>query len=216
MNTYRNIILLAVLLCTSVVLLAFNKHPKHSIAKVKAIAFNVKLNVAPEVTLPEGFADSVKKAEHILSSILSSQEFKDALCSRSFPDSSFTTLKLDCFERIYDENGKVSGKGVYENMTRNPNIQIEWVIKNDAKKAIGVSFFCVNKITSYDHWIKNNQYLTLRMVKHWAHEYTHICGYRHDGKVKEQFKWTRKEDPSYVMQDIVADIMLNWGKKGLL
>lgn len=219
MNTYRNIILLAMLLNASVVLPAFNKQP--DIHKVKDITFNIKLTVSPDATLPKGFADSLSKTQDILARIFSSQEFKDSLCKRSFADSSFfKPSKKNCFERIYSENGKVSGKGVYENLTNSNNIAFEWHIKKYTKglkpTSLGFATACVYKITTHDYWLTEGQYLTLRLVKHLAHEFTHIRGYRHDMNVDKPFKWKRSEDPAYVVQRIVADIMLNWEKEGLL
>lgn len=195
-----------------------NNDDKIKIAKEVKITFTV--NAADNVELPEGFADTLKKAEEILSKILSSEDFKQALMKRSFADSAFSKTKKTCFERIYDENGRVSGKGVYENITRNPNIQIEWVIKKykDGQKTsvMGFSTFCVNKITSHDYWIKNGQYLSLRFVRHLAHEYTHICGYKHDKLLPKEHKFKKGDDPAMGVGGIVGDIMLDWTKRGLL
>lgn len=186
----------------------------------KEIKFTFKVSVADDVELPEGFADTLKKAEAILSKIFSSEDFKQALYQRSFADSAFSNTKRACFERIYDENGRVSGRGVYENLTRNANIQIDWNIKkykNGEKTSVmGFSTFCVNKITSHDYWIKNGQYLSLRFVRHLAHEYTHVCGYKHDKLLPKEFKFKKGDDPAMGVGGIVGDIMLDWTKKGLI
>ena len=186
----------------------------------KAVRFSVKVNAAADVVLQEGFADTLKKAEQILSKILSSEDFKQALAKRSFADSAFSKTKKTCFERIYEENGRVSGRGVYENITRNPNIQIEWVIKkykNGEKTSVmGYSTFCVDKITSHDYWIKNDQYLSLRFVRHLAHEYTHVCGYKHDKLLPKEHKFKKGDDPAMGVGGIVGEIMLNWTKRGLI
>jgi len=188
------------------------------IAREVKITFNV--NVADDVLLPNGFLDTLKKAEEILSKILSSEDFKQALSKRSFADSAFSKTKKQCFERIYDEDGRVSGRGVYENITRNPNIQIEWFIKrykNGEKTSVmGFSTFCVNRITSHDYWIKNGQYLSLRFVRHLAHEYTHVCGYKHDKLLPKEHKFKKGDDPAMGVGGIVGDIMLDWTKKGMI
>ena len=195
-----------------------NSDDKIKIAK--QVKFSVKVNVADNVILPEGFADTLKKAEDILSKILSSEEFKKELSKRSFADSAFSRTKKACFERIYDEKGRVSGLGVYENITRNPNIEIEWVIKKykDGEKTsvMGFATFCVNKITSHDYWIKNGQQLSLRFVRHLAHEYTHVCGYKHDKLLPKEHKFKKGDDPAMGVGGIVGDIMLDWTKKGLI
>ncbi len=186
----------------------------------KEVKMTFKVNVADNVELPEGFADTLKKAEAILSKILSSEDFKEALSKRSFADSAFSKTKKSCFERIYDDNGRVSGLGVYENITRNPKVEIEWVIKKykDGEKTsvMGFSTFCVNKITSHDYWIKNGQYLSLRFVRHLAHEYTHVCGYKHDKLLPKEHKFKKGDDPAMGVGGIVGDIMLDWTKKGLI
>lgn len=204
-------------------LLAISFTSAHSDDKIKIakqVKFSVKVNVADNVILPEGFADTLKKAEDILSKILSSEEFKKELSKRSFADSAFSRTKKTCFERIYDEKGRVSGLGVYENITRNPNIEIEWVIKKykDGEKTsvMGFATFCVNKITSHDYWIKNGQHLSLRFVRHLAHEYTHVCGYKHDKLLPKEHKFKKGDDPAMGVGGIVGDIMLDWTKKGLL
>lgn len=194
--------------------------PVDKIKIAKQVKFSVKVNAADNVILPEGFADTLKKAEDILSKILSSEDFKQALAKRSFADSAFSKTKKTCFERIYDEDGRVSGKGVYENVTRNPNIEIEWVIKKykDGEKTsvMGFATFCVNKITSHDYWIKNGQHLSLRFVRHLAHEYTHVCGYKHDKLLPKEHKFKKGDDPAMGVGGIVGDIMLDWSKKGLI
>ena len=198
---------------------AFAQQATANFVMAKPVNFSVKLQVSPEVVLPEGFTDSLEKARLILTKILSSEDFKQALTKRSFADSSFSKSKKGCFELIYDDNGRVSGEGVYENVTRNANAGIEWVIKTYAKgktSTMGFSSACVNRITSYDYWIKNGQYLSLRIVRHLAHEYTHVCGYRHSGRVAKAYKWKKEDDPAYGVGGIVGEIMLDWIKKGIL
>ncbi|MDQ8006619.1 MAG: hypothetical protein REI64_17580 [Pedobacter sp.] len=196
------------------------KQEDDKIKIAKQVKFSAKVNVADNVILPEGFVDTLKKAEDILSKILSSEEFKKELSKRSFADSAFSKTKKTCFERIYDEKGRVSGLGVYENITRNPNIEIEWVIKKykDGEKTsvMGFATFCVNRITSHDYWIKNGQHLSLRFVRHLAHEYTHVCGYKHDKLLPKEHKFKKGDDPAMGVGSIVGDIMLDWTKKGLL
>lgn len=203
--------------------LAFSPKNQKAALEIKVateVKFSAKVNVAENVLLPEGFADTLKKAEEILSKILSSQDFKDALSKRSFADSAFSRTKRNCFELIYEENGRVSGKGVYENITRNPNIEVEWIIKKykDGQKTsvMGFSTFCVNKITSHDYWIKNGQHLSLRFVRHLAHEYTHVCGYKHDKLLPKEHKFKKGDDPAMGVGGIVGDIMLDWTKKGII
>jgi len=186
----------------------------------KEVKFSVKVNVADNVILPVGFADTLKKAEEILSLILSSEDFKKELSKRSFADSAFSKTKKACFERIYDADGRVSGKGVYENITRNPNVEIEWIIKKykDGEKTsvMGFASFCVNKITSHDYWIKGGQHLSLRFVRHLAHEYTHVCGYKHDKLLPKEHKFKKGDDPAMGVGGIVGEIMLDWTKKGII
>lgn len=204
-------------------MLSFVKRKEATDDKIKIakeVKLTFKVNVADNVILPEGFADTLKKAEAILSKILSSEDFKEALSKRSFADSAFSKSKKDCFERIYDEDGRVSGKGVYENITRNRNVEIEWVIRKykDGEKTsvMGFASFCINKITSNDYWIKNGQYLSLRFVRHLAHEYTHVCGYKHDKLLPKEHKFKKGDDPAMGVGGIVGDIMLDWSKKGLI
>ncbi|RYF25500.1 MAG: hypothetical protein EOO42_03640 [Flavobacteriales bacterium] len=209
---------LATLMISFVQKITYANGDKIKIAK--EVKFSVKVNVADNVILPVGFADTLKKAEEILSLILSSEDFKKELSKRSFADSAFTRTNKSCFERIYDEDGRVSGKGVYENITRNPNIQVEWVIKkykNGEKTSVmGFSSFCVNKITSHDYWIQNGQHLSLRFVRHLAHEYTHVCGYKHDKLLPKEHKFKKGDDPAMGVGGIIGDIMLDWTKKGII
>lgn len=210
-------------LILGLVFVAFKGNVAKSDDKIKIakeMKVSLRVNVADDVELPEGFADTLKKAEEILSKIFSSEDFKQALSSRSFADSAFSKTKRGCFERIYDENGRVSGRGVYENITRNPNIEIEWVIKkykNGQKTSVmGFATFCINKITSHDYWIKNGQYLSLRFVRHLAHEYTHVCGYKHDKLLPKEHKFKKGDDPAMGVGGIVGSIMLDWTKRGLI
>lgn len=224
-NLYaRQLVVLSFCLLVLVLLFASFKNKFASsddkIKIAKEVKINFKVKAADNVELPEGFTDTLKKAEQILSKILSSEDFKQELSRRSFADSAFSKTKRSCFERIYDENGRVSGKGVYENITRNPNIEIEWIIKKykDGEKTsvMGFSTFCINKITSHDYWIKNGEYLSLRFVRHLAHEYTHVCGYKHDKLLPKEHKFKKGDDPAMGVGGIVGEIMLNWTKRGLI
>lgn len=193
-----------------------NDHQRYEQAVVK---FIITPKVDKATQLPEGFADTLVKVERILSKIFSSDELRVALAKKDFPDSSFSKSKKGCFQALYDSNGRVSGLGLYQNLTQKQAVELEWVIKPYPKgktSTMGFSNACVDRITSYDYWIKDGQFLSLRMVRHLAHEFTHIVGYRHASKVPEAYKWTKKEDPAYVLGGIVGDIMLDWIKKGAL
>jgi hypothetical protein len=208
------------LLVTSVFILSSFKSNNDKIKTVNHVKMRFIPNVAENVVLPIGFADTLKKAEELFNLIINSEDFKVALEKRSFADSAFTKSKRNCFERIYDQSGRVSGLGVYQNLTRHKNVEIEWVIKkykNGEKTSVmGFASYCVNRITSHDYWIKNGQYLSYRFVRHLAHEYTHVVGYRHDKALPKEHKFAKGDDPAMGVGGIVGDIMIDWTKRGVI
>ena len=187
----------------------------------RSISFRVSYTVDKNATVPEHFADTLKRAQELLSRVFSSSEFKDEMLKQQYNDSAYSKSKKACFATVYDhKTGHIPGQAVYDNLLANPTVDLAITIKNngDKKGTMGSSNACVNKITTYDYWLREKDGLALRLARHIAHEFTHIRGYRHDNKVPEAYKWGRKltEDPAYGVGSIVGDILTKWDRAGLL
>ena len=185
------------------------------------IVITVNYTVEKGATVPEHFADTLKKAQTLLSKVFSSKEFKAAMYKQSFNDSAYSKSKKACFEKLYDpKNGKLTGELVYANLLANPVIDLSITIKNngDKKTTMGLSYPCVSKFTTFDYWLVTDTELARRLARHIAHEFTHIRGYRHDNNVPDKYKWGRdvEEDPAYGVGSIVGEILTNWSKKGMI
>ena len=185
------------------------------------IAINVSYTVEKNATVPEHFADTLKKAQELLSQVFSSLEFKDELYKQSYSDSAYSKSKKACFNVAYDPNtGRINGKAVYDNLLANATVELVINVKNNGDKegTMGSSNACSNKITTYDYWLTEKEGMSIRLARHIAHEFTHIRGYRHDTKVAKQFKWGKKttEDPAYGVGSIVGEILAKWSKAGLI
>jgi hypothetical protein len=146
------------------------------------------------VVLPKHFDDTLKKVNLLLNRIYSSREFKDSLYAHSFNDSTFSKVKSACFAKEINENThRIEGSNVYNNLTAEKVIKLDLVVQEtlNKTKTQGFSNACVYKITSNDYWMGEDQPLAYRYVRHIAHEFTHIRGYRHDNKVAKEYKWGR-------------------------
>jgi len=182
---------------------------------------SVSYTVEEGAKVPEGFADTVKKAQTLLAKVFCSKEFKDALFKQSYNDSAYSKSKKACFLTVYDEKtGRISGESVYQNLLKDKEVKLLINVKNngDKKGTMGASYACSYQFTTYDYWLKEKGELARRLARHIAHEFTHIRGYRHDNKVPKEFKWGRdvKEDPAYGVGNIVGEILTAWGKKSLI
>lgn len=183
--------------------------------------FSVSYTVEDGAKVPEGFADTLKKAQLLLAKVFRSKEFKEALFKQSYNDSAYSKSKKACFLTVYDEkNGRISGASVYQNLLKEKEVRLLINIKNNGEKKVtmGASYACNYQFTTYDYWLQEKGELARRLARHIAHEFTHIRGYRHDNKVEKEFKWGRdvKEDPAYGVGNIVGEILTAWGKKSLI
>ncbi|TZF84854.1 hypothetical protein FW774_07710 [Pedobacter sp. BS3] len=185
------------------------------------IRFEFKTSIDKQAILPKNFTDTLAKINILLNKVFSSAEFKDSLYSHTFNDSSYSKSKANCFIRVINEQThRVDGSAVYGNLTADSVINIELAIRRTEGKTRtqGFSNACIYKITSNDFWMKPDQLLAFRYVRHIAHEFTHIRGYRHDNKVATAYKWGRNpgEDPAYGVGRIVGNILERWNKAGII
>jgi hypothetical protein len=185
------------------------------------VQFELNLITKGKVVLPKHFDDTLKKVNLLLNRIYSSREFKDSLYAHSFNDSTFSKVKSACFAKEINENThRIEGSNVYINLTAEKVIKLDLVVQEtlNKTKTQGFSNACVYKITSNDYWMGEDQPLAYRYVRHIAHEFTHIRGYRHDNKVAKAYKWGRdpNEDPAYGVGRIVGNILERWMKAGML
>ncbi len=182
---------------------------------------SVSYTVEEGAKVPEGFADTVKKAQMLLAKVFRSKEFKEALFKQSYNDSAYSKSKKACFLVVYDEKtGRISGEAVYQNLLKEKEVKLHINVKNngDKKGTLGASYACNYQFTTYDYWLQEKGELARRLARHIAHEFTHIRGYRHDNKVPTPFKWGRdvEEDPAYGVGNIVGEILTAWSKKSLI
>ncbi|WP_113638074.1 hypothetical protein [Nubsella zeaxanthinifaciens] len=188
---------------------------------VADIRFKISFNVDEKATVPSHFADTLRKAEQLLSRVFSSADFKEALYKQNYNDSAYSKSKKKCFEVVYDQTtGRIPGKAVYDNLLADKEVNLTINIKNngDKKGTMGSSNACSYSITTYDYWLVENGELAQRLARHIAHEFTHVRGFRHDNKVDKAYKWGRKteEDPAYGVGNIVGEILKMWSKKGMI
>ncbi len=187
----------------------------------REISFRVSYTVDKNATVPEHFADTLKRAQELLGKVFSSSDFKLEMLKQQYNDSAYSKSKKACFQTVYDpKTGHIPGQAVYDNLLANSTVDLAITIKNNGDKrgTMGSSNACVNKITTYDYWLTEKEGLSIRLARHIAHEFTHIRGYRHDNKVPKAYQWGRKltEDPAYGVGSIVGDILTKWDKAGLL
>ncbi|WP_461789787.1 hypothetical protein [Pedobacter sp.] len=208
------------LLLVIMVLIAINIfaiRPKN----VANIRFKISFTVDEKATVPSQFADTLKKAEQLLSKVFSSSEFKEAMYKQNYNDSAYSKSKKKCFDIVFDQStGRIPGKAVYDNLLADNEINLVINIKNngDKKGTMGSSNACNYSITTYDYWLVEKGELAQRLARHIAHEFTHVRGYRHDNKVEKAYKWGHKpeEDPAYGVGSVVGEILRDWSKKGII
>jgi len=184
------------------------------------VRFNFNFIAKGNVKLPANFGDTLKKVNVLLDQLFSSQEFKDSLSAHSFNDSTYSKVKNACFVRDINANThRIDGRNVYDNLTADKVINLDLLVQETLKKTStqGFSNACSYKITSNDYWMGENQPLAYRYVRHIAHEFTHIRGYRHDTRVEKEYKWGRSpnEDPAYGVGKIAGNILQRWSKSGI-
>lgn len=214
----KKIVLLLLIVLALLAVNIFGKRPFK-----KAGDFNLKVSFVldRDAKVVPHFADTLKKAQDLLNKVFSSSEFKEIMYQQSYNDSAYSKTKKDCFNRIYDaQTGRISGKAVYDNLLMERQVSLLITIRNNGLKkgTMGLSNACVNRITTYDYWLVEQDKLAQRLARHIAHEFTHIRGYRHDSRVSKEFKWGRKlnEDPAYGVGSIVGDILNRWAKNGII
>lgn len=219
----KKIGLLLLILLALLAINIFALSPPYStkITKETAFKLNVSLTVSEGAQVPKHFADTLLKAQQLLSKVFSSAEFKEIMSQKSFSDSAYSKSKKKCFDVIYDpETGRISGKAVYDNLLKENNVSLSMVIKNngDKKNTMGFAAACSYKITTYDFWLVEGGALSHRLARHIAHEFTHIRGYRHDNLVSKAHKWglNAKEDPALGVGSVVGEILTRWAKFGII
>lgn len=184
-------------------------------------SLDVSYTVNEDATVPQSFADTLKKAQQLLEKVFRSKEFRAAMFKQSYHDSAYSKSKMACFPMVYDpKTGRISGASVYQNLLKEKEVKLFINIKNNGPKrtTMGASYACNYKFTTYDFWLQEKGELARRLARHIAHEFTHIKGYRHDNKVSARFKWGRdvKEDPAYGVGNIVGEILTEWSKKSII
>lgn len=210
---------------STIIFLSFSACKKESANKpaakttvVKETTVLVEIAVANGATVPSGFADTVKKAQDLLARVFSSSDFKDELYKMNFSDSAYSKTTSPCFNRVYGgilPKRSIAGKSVYDNLLYKSSLEINVNIKNNGSNTttMGSASVCGSAITTNDYWLKlSEQKLAYRLARHWAHEYTHIRGYRHDSNVPTAFKWGNNPelDPAYGVGEVVGQILDKW------
>lgn len=198
--------------------------PETEVETVKDIKLTISFTVSTDATVPTTFADTVKRAQDLLAMVFSSKEFRDELFKRNFHDSAYTKSTSTCFNRVYGgtERGRsIAGKSVYDNLLPNSTLSIAVIIKDNGTNTttLGSASACGSRITTNDYWLKlSEKRLAQRLARHWAHEYTHIRGYRHDDKVTPGFEWGSdvNKDPAYGVGDVVGIVLDKWTKNGII
>jgi len=186
--------------------------------KVKDINLTINYTVVAGAVLPPTFADTVKKAQDLLTKVFSSKDFRDELYKRNFHDSAYSKSTSNCFSKVYGgtvAGRSIGGKAVYDNLLPNSVFSIGISIRNngDNTTTLGSASACGSRITTNDYWLKiTEKKLAFRLARHWAHEYTHIRGYRHDTNVPDAFQWGSdvNKDPAYGVGDVVGDVLDKW------
>lgn len=192
--------------------------------QVNEIKLSLNYTLSPGGAVPASFPDTFKRAQELLQKVFSSKDFRDQLYKRNFHDSAYSKSSSTCFSKIYGGIGvgkNVAGKSVYDNLLANHSISITINIKNNGSNTttMGSAAACVYKITTYDYWLKlSEKRLAQRMARHFAHEFTHIRGYRHDSNVATGFKWGSdvNKDPAYGVGDVVGEVLDKWTAAGII
>ncbi|RYG19556.1 MAG: hypothetical protein EOO07_06625 [Chitinophagaceae bacterium] len=184
----------------------------------KDIKLTLSYTTSTDATVPASFADTVKRVQELLTKVFSSKEFKEELYRRNFHDSAYTKSTATCFNRVYGgtvQGRSIAGKAVYDNLLPNNTFSIAVNIKNNGTNTttLGSASACGSRITTNDYWLKlSEKRLAHRLARHWAHEYTHIRGYRHDTNVASGYEWGSdvNKDPAYGVGDVVGVVLDKW------
>lgn len=201
-----------------------NKETEEETTVVKDVKLALTYSVTSDANLPTTFADTVKRVQDLLARVLSSKDFKDELYKRNFHDSAYSKSTSTCFNRIYGGTVKgrsIAGKAVYDNLLPSNSLAIAVSIRNNGTNTttLGSASACGSKITTNDYWLKlSEKRLAHRLARHWAHEYTHIRGYRHDSNVATGYEWGSdvNKDPAYGVGDVVGVVLDKWLAAGII
>lgn len=199
--------------------------PKYAnIETVKDVKLSLSYTATSDATLPSTFADTVKKTQDLLNKVFASKDFRDELYKRNFHDSAYTKSTSNCFNRVYGgtvTGRSIAGKSVYDNLLPNITLNIAVSIRKngDNTTTLGSASACGSRITTNDYWLKlSEKRLAQRLARHWAHEYTHIRGYRHDTNVTKGYEWGSdvNKDPAYGIGDVVGAVLDKWTSAGII
>lgn len=199
--------------------------PKYAnIETVKDVKLSLSYTATSDATLPLTFADTVKKTQELLNKVFASKDFRDELYRRNFHDSAYTKSTSTCFNRVYGSTvtgRSIAGQSVYDNLLPNTTLNIAVSIRKngDNTTTLGSASACGSRITTNDYWLKlSEKRLAQRLARHWAHEYTHIRGYRHDSNVPSGYKWGSdvNKDPAYGVGDVVGVVLDKWTAAGII
>lgn len=199
--------------------------PKYTnIETVKDIKLTLTYAATSDAILPSTFADTVKKTQDLLNKVFASKDFRDELYKRNFHDSAYTKSTSNCFNRVYGgtvAGRSIAGKSVYDNLLPNGTFSIAVSIRNNGTNTttLGSASACGSRITTNDYWLKlSEKRLAQRLARHWAHEYTHIRGYRHDSNVTAGYEWGSdvNKDPAYGVGDVVGVVLDKWTAAGII
>jgi len=188
------------------------------------IKLTLTFTTSADAVVPATFADMVKRVQELLTKVFSSKDFKDELYKRNFHDSAYSKSIATCFNRIYGGTVKgrsIAGEAVYDNLLPNTAFSIAVTIRNNGTNTttLGSASACGSRITTNDYWLKlSEKRLAHRLARHWAHEYTHIKGYRHDTNVAAGYEWGSdvNKDPAYGVGDVVGVVLEKWLAEGVI
>jgi hypothetical protein len=191
---------------------------------VKDVKLTLNYTLSSGGAVPASFPDTFKRAQELLAQVFSSKDFRDELYKRNFHDSAYSKSSSTCFSKAYggpEVGKKIAGKSVYDNLLANNSISITINIKNNGTNTttMGSAAACAYRITTYDYWLKlSEKRLAQRMARHFAHEFTHIRGYRHDSNVPSGYKWGSSvtKDPAYGVGDVVGTVLDKWTEAGII
>lgn len=187
---------------------------------VKDIKLSVTYTVATDATVPPKLEDTVKKAKELLIKVFSSKDFRDELYKRNFSDSAYSTMKNPCFNKVYGGTIKgrsIAGKSVYDNLFPFNDLNFKVNIRKNGNNTttMGSASICGSTIYTNDYWLKvSEKKLAYRLARHWAHEYTHIRGYRHSSDaIPAAYRWSSSDvdrDPAVGVGDVVGTVLDRW------
>lgn len=186
---------------------------------VKETKVEATFSIVGDADVPPSFADSAKKAQDLLTMVFSSKDFRDELYKRNFHDSAYSKTKSTCFNKVYGgtiAGRSIAGKSVYNNLLYQSSLDLKINIKYNGTNTttMGSSSACGSVITTNDYWLKlTEKKLAYRLARHWAHEYTHIRGYRHGTAVAAPYTWSSNDvnlDPAAGVGDIVGLVLDKW------